>query len=589
MPTSARFLGAAPDKQPQLAEQRRSTQDAKTLASSGRYPEQGGPNVPSRWRFRHKLILAHGLVVAIVMLLLCGALYGLISYRTTTRTFDKKLWELSKAEEFRSKVKELVDTARSNESQALNHLKNHIPEARLELQDYDNLLKEYSDRGHDIPYAYREAEQVKGLFEDFDRLDKALEDAHEGGTVLLPFVQLDTNRRIIDRIQDSTQDVVTMIHSDLRERVIKGANTAYKICLWFGLGVTIVGVLLMIGSLRFFYQWIFYPIRDLQAGVAKVAKGDFKHDIKIKSSDEIQDLAAAFNDMTRRLDEMYSDLAHQVNERSRQLVRSERLASVGFLAAGVAHEINNPLASIAFCSEALERRVLDMLAQIPPSSTAAEESKVITKYLKMIQQESFRCKEITSRLLEFSRGGERRREPTDLSDLVQNVLDMVQHLQNRHGKELLFNQTQRVIAMVNALEIKSVIVNLVVNALDSMEEGGTLSIILGMRDGMAELVFQDTGCGMTSEVLENIFEPFYTRSRTGKGTGLGLSICHRIVSHHQGEIEAHSAGPNRGSTFVVRLPLQPADETTGHVIPTYRDASGTPADQSLPQRRRIAA
>jgi signal transduction histidine kinase len=81
---------------------------------------------------------------------------------------------------------------------------------------------------------------------------------------------------------------------------------------------------------------------------------------------------------------------------------------------------------------------------------------------------------------------------------------------------------------------------------------------------MAEMVFQDTGCGMNNETLENIFEPFFTRSRTGKGTGLGLSICHRIINQHQGEIEAHSDGPDQGSTFVVRLPLQPAEEAGLH-------------------------
>src|SRR4051812_20625656 len=138
----------------------------------------------------------------------------------------------------------------------------------------------------------------------------------------------------------------------------------------------------------------------------------------------MEELAAALNNMTGRLREMYRDLARQVNERSRQLVRSERLASVGFLAAGVAHEINNPLASIAFCSEALEGRLAGKLADFP------SESEVVTKYLRMIQQEAFRCKAITQRLLEFSRGGERRREPTNLADLVQSVLDMVQHLQN---------------------------------------------------------------------------------------------------------------------------------------------------------------
>jgi signal transduction histidine kinase len=536
--------------------------------------------VACRWRFRHKLILAHGLVVAIVLLLLCGTLYGLVSYRTTTRTYDKKLVELQKAEQFRNKIKALSDPARPNEHQDYDQkeLRAKIAEARAALEDYDKQIKEYADRGHEVPYALKETDQVKGLFENFDRLENALRNlqGHAGDPRRDPLLLDKDIKPIVDLIKDAADNIVNEIYDDLYRRVIEGAQYDYKLCLWFVLTITGIGVVLMTGSLRFFYRWIFYPIRDLQLGVDKVSKGDFKHRIEIQSSDEIQDLAAAFNAMTSQLDEMYTDLARQVNDRSRQLVRSERLASVGFLAAGVAHEINNPLASIAFCSEALERRILDMLAQIPPSSTAAEQAQVITKYLKMIQQESFRCKEITSRLLEFSRGGERRREPTELGELVQNVLDMVQHLQNRHGKELQFHPEQPIIALVNAQEIKSVVVNLVVNALDSMEEGGTLTITLGMRDGLAELVFRDTGCGMTADMLENIFEPFYTRSRTGKGTGLGLSICHRIISQHQGEIEAHSAGPNKGSTFTVRLPLQPGAEGNGSETAAHRTSYREP-------------
>jgi two-component system NtrC family sensor kinase len=545
--------------------------------------------VAYHWRFRHKLILAHGLVVAIVLLLLGGTLYGLISYRTTTRTFDKKLVELSKAEDFRNKVKSLSDPPRPNDKIALEAL---ITDARQALQDYDDQLKEYSSHGQEIPYALDESTHVEGLFQNFSQLKQFLDkDPGVGGFNAYSLVKDNSDiKKTIDMIVQGADDLETLIRNDLENRVIKGANDDYKVSLWFVLGTTCIGVIFMTGSLRFFYRWIFYPICDLQKGVDKVAKGDFKHRIEIQSSDEIQDLAAAFNDMSRRLDEMYSDLARQVNERSRQLVRSERLASVGFLAAGVAHEINNPLASIVFCSEALERRIIDMLSQIPPSSTAAEESKVITKYLKMIQQESLRCKEITARLLEFSRGGERRREPTDLGELVQSVLDMVQHLQNGRGKNLLFRPTQQIIALVNAQEIKSVIVNLVVNALDSMEEGGTLAIQLGLHEGMAELVFQDTGCGMTSEVLENIFEPFYTRSRTGKGTGLGLSICHRIINQHQGEIEASSAGPDQGSRFVVRLPLQPPAENSGREQgSTLRDLYSVPTEQGLPLHKRKAA
>src|SRR5207302_4448560 len=134
--------------------------------------------------------------------------------------------------------------------------------------------------------------------------------------------------------------------------------------------------------------------------------------------------------------------------------------------------------------------------------------------------------------------------------LVKTLMNVTQNLQNCKGKRIEFARSAgRLLAPVNAEEIKSVVLNLVVNALDSMDEGGNLTIRLGQHDGMAELSFSDTGCGMSQEVLENIFEPFFTRSRTGKGTGLGLTISHRIVTQHGGDIEAQSAGPDQGSTF----------------------------------------
>jgi signal transduction histidine kinase len=108
-----------------------------------------------------------------------------------------------------------------------------------------------------------------------------------------------------------------------------------------------------------------------------------------------------------------------------------------------------------------------------------------------------------------------------------------------------------------------VVLNLVANALESMDEGGTLTIVLDVAGGEAVLYFQDTGCGMPPEVLENIFEPFFSRSRTGKGIGLGLSISHRIITQHGGDITAASAGPDRGSTFTVRLPISDGQPAVG--------------------------
>ncbi len=288
--------------------------------------------------------------------------------------------------------------------------------------------------------------------------------------------------------------------------------------------------------------------------MSRVARGDFQHRIDISSGDEIQDLAKSYNEMTDKLRAMYENLAQQVNERSRQLVRSEQLAGVGFLAAGVAHEINNPLAGIAMAAESLESRLSDLLQNVPMPT---QDRETIARYLKMIQEEAFRCKEITEKLLTFSRGGERSRGEANLGEVIQGVLDMVKHLQNCKGKHIDFHPAAPMSAWVNAQEIKQVFLNLVVNALESMDEGGTLSITHGIHDGQIELNFKDTGCGMTPDILENIFEPFFTRSRTGKGTGLGLSISHRIITQHGGEIAASSDGPGKGSTFKIRLPIQP--------------------------------
>jgi signal transduction histidine kinase len=291
--------------------------------------------------------------------------------------------------------------------------------------------------------------------------------------------------------------------------------------------------------------------------VRRVARGSFDYHIELKTGDEMQALAEAFNDMTARLSATYADLERQVQERSRQLVRSERLAGVGFLAAGVAHEINNPLASIAFCSEALENRLAPLLAG---GSAPAGDAKVAGNYLRMIQEEAFRCKRITEKLLDFSRCADIQRQRTDLAGLIQGVVEMIRHMGKYRNKQIVFQPREAVVAHADAQEIKQVVLNLVVNALDSMEPGGTLRVDLRNAGGMAEMVFADDGCGMSPDVLENIFEPFFTKRRVGKGTGLGLSITHRIVSQHQGEITAESAGEGLGATFTVRLPVRAAGD-----------------------------
>jgi signal transduction histidine kinase len=541
------------------------------------------------WRIRHKLILGLGLVVGIIALLLAGTLKGFLALSNTLKSIDSKVLELKKAKDLMDVVSRLgVDDLDKKDPdtidpKATERLLHKIAKATTALDEYGDQLQKTLDRHRDPDQGYYESKNIQALDVGFTQLRQVIDHPRvEFGGSSQPLIKDPEVVAAIQKLADTSGDLQSVIYGKI-EDFYHDAKGYYRDGLITVLTTGSCGILLIAGLFRFFYGWVVHPIRHLEVGAGRVAQGDFDHRIEVHSGDEMEDLAEAFNNMTGRLREMYRDLAHQVNERSRQLVRSERLASVGFLAAGVAHEINNPLASIAFCSEALEGRMSDILARAP------SDAEVITKYLKMIQQEAFRCKAITQRLLEFSRSGERRREATDLAELIQSVLDVVQHLQNYKGKQVIFDPPGRILAWVNAQEIKSVVLNLIVNALDSMDEEGTLTIMLGQRDRMAEMVFSDTGCGMSPEILENIFEPFFTRSRTGKGTGLGLSISHRVITQHAGEIEASSPGPNRGSTFTVRLPLQPVEEQGVRGPQSGADDQEAGATASPRETRRRAA
>jgi signal transduction histidine kinase len=223
----------------------------------------------------------------------------------------------------------------------------------------------------------------------------------------------------------------------------------------------------------------------------------------------------------------------------------------------VAHEINNPLASIAMCSESLESRLSELLDHV--GDERAADRDIVRSYLEMIQKEAFRCKQITEKLLDFSRMGDPERHHTDLRELVSGVIEMVRHLGKYQNKHLVFCEGEPVIAEVCPPELKQVMLNLITNGLDSVEHGGTVTVSVSAREGEARITVEDDGCGMTEDVIQHLFEPFFTRRRGGQGTGLGLSITYRIVEEHHGQIVAHSAGVGRGSKFTVTLPLrQPA-------------------------------
>ena len=242
------------------------------------------------------------------------------------------------------------------------------------------------------------------------------------------------------------------------------------------------------------------------------------------------------------------------------------MASVGFLAAGVAHEINNPLNTIAWSAESLESRMHEILMDrfdgqgaIPPDLN--EELK---KNLRRIQDEAFRCKGITDSLLDFARLGDARKKLTSMREIVESVVEMLRPLGKYRQRNLDFRCSQNVMALINPQEMKQVTLNLVINALDSTPDGGLVKVSLTKEDGLAVLKVEDNGCGMTDEVKQHLFEPFFTRRKQGEGTGLGLSITYRIVQEHGGRIEPYSDGPNKGSTFIVRIPTVKHEQLAKH-------------------------
>lgn len=546
-----------------------------------------------RWPIRIKLIVGLSLVVGMMLTLMGGSMFGLHAFHTSNLTLTNQLRELGASKDLLQAVmqldldlnRDLADPANDDPKRKADRVA-RIDLARRALNRYYNELDRNAMRGNRVDGS-DEFTLAFLIDDDLTALLRAIDPEGTKGNLFHrtpiylsrhperdlmnagPWEPMSLLNARLHRLTASAIELPSKLHADFY-LVLEASKRQYqssRIIVW----TSAFAVLAMLcGVSALFHQWVLYPVRLLHRGVRRVTRGSFDYKIELHTGDEMQALAEAFNDMTAKLSATYSDLEKQVQERSRQLVRSERLAGVGFLAAGVAHEINNPLASIAFCSEALESRLAPVLEASRRSDRTAVplDGTVVSNYLRMIQEEAFRCKRITEKLLDFSRCGEIQRQRTDLAELIESVAEMMRHMGKYRTKKIVFQPREPVVASVDPQEIKQVVLNLVVNALDSMQPGGTLQIDLRSVNGLAEMTFRDDGCGMPPDVLENIFEPFFTRRRVGKGTGLGLSITHRIVSQHHGEIQAMSPGVDQGSTFVVRLPLQPVET---------RAASGPPA------------
>ncbi|MFM8538857.1 MAG: sensor histidine kinase [Planctomycetaceae bacterium] len=516
--------------------------------------------MPRRRPIREKLLLGALLVGVIVGVLSASRVLGVYSYRRLVRALSARAAELPRA----SALDEQVGLARlahtrafAGESGALADFLGGLMATGLALDAY---CQEITAGVHeDAPLGDRSRERQTALriAARLEAIDGIVRAAPVPGEP--PSIRRRAMLRNVDPELRSLAELTSALPSFLQDRLHDLASevrTRYRTLIIVTWASATAAAVLLATIAGLTYRWVFGPLRQLGHGSRRVAAGDFGYRIHLDTRDEMAELAAALNEMTERFQEIRDDLDRQVQSRTREVIRSEQLASVGFLAAGVAHEINNPLASIAMCAESLEGRLESLAGN-------DDEARIARRYVELIQAEAFRCKGITEKLLDFSRLGEVRRQATALVALVGDVAEMLRHVGRFKGRAIEIEEGQDVLVMANPQELKQVVLNLLVNALDSIEESGHVRIAARRSPvpesshgtGEAVLTVTDDGCGMTEEVLEHLFEPFFTRRKSGQGTGLGLSIVHRIVTDHGGRIEVSSGGPGLGSTFRVTLPL----------------------------------
>ncbi|MCZ6689819.1 MAG: ATP-binding protein [Planctomycetota bacterium] len=291
------------------------------------------------------------------------------------------------------------------------------------------------------------------------------------------------------------------------------------------------------------------PIRTLEEGARRLAAGDLETVIEVESQDELQVLAAEFNRMARQLKELTGGLERKVEEKvaereslELQLLQSERLSSIGLLAAGVAHEIRNPLAAISMYAQMMEERATDL------------EDK---ERLKVILEHIDRISEITRGLLDFSRQTDGGYGSVDLHATLEASMRLFQPSLDEIGVKTEIDLAEDLpLVRGQGTQLQQAIVNILMNATQAMPDGGVIRV--GTRhlpkDGLVEIVFEDTGVGIGKKDLGRVFDPFFTTKEPGEGTGLGLAVTYGIINSHGGQIEVSSKRAE-GTRVTVRLPV----------------------------------
>jgi two-component system NtrC family sensor kinase len=357
-------------------------------------------------------------------------------------------------------------------------------------------------------------------------------------------------------VHPASQRVLGVIDADLSLATVDAQISRRQMALtWFLVAAIVFGC-----SSGILFVWIavYRPVRELMAGTHRVADGDLGYQLPVRSEDELGELAAAFNKMTAEVAGVQAHIEEQVRRKTAELERvhktllaSEKMVSIGKLAATVAHEINNPLFAILTYARLVLRELLKH--EIPTRNEMAEQ-------LETIERESKRCGDLVKNLLAFSRQTPSHTEPNDFNVVVRRAILLVKHkleMQNIELRERLVSDLPPI--ECDASQIQQVALILMVNASEAMPKGGKLEVSTAFDKNAEQNVLRvkDTGSGIPPDILSRIFDPFFTTKEDQNRTGLGLAVAHRIVEQHGGEISVQSV-VGEGSEFAVALPVRAA-------------------------------
>jgi len=308
--------------------------------------------------------------------------------------------------------------------------------------------------------------------------------------------------------------------------------------------VTQVAALVLVGLAigLIVHAAVHYPIARLMRTMGKVEAGDLSARARVRGHDEIGRLRERFNQMVEQIEAKNRELARA----QQRLAESERLASIGLLAAGVAHEINNPLATISVAAESLAE------------SASNEQERTLAR---AIGQQAGRMSQIVGQLLSFDYSPRFELAPGDVRDVIEEALAPVDVSKIRISRHYEAHLPK---VGMDADKLRQAFANIVSNALDAMGEKGELSVAARQRGEEVEVCFSDTGRGIAPDSLRRVFDAFFTTKEVGEGTGLGLTIAYHFIKMHQGEMYVYSPAlgephPGRGTSFLIRLPGKPKE------------------------------